>query len=314
MTKDQFLRVLDLLRIAAPAHITQALLRRYMDKGNVDEVNYVDFCEDIDGAEQLFGVDQGFNHSTNYFPKTQARISKAEIVRNTPEDVEDVIARLRQLAKQQGIRISEFFRDFDRLRSGYITAAQFRIGLTMAKCPVSASEFELLSEVYKAPKEGAHVKWREFSDHVDEVFTTKGLEKNLDVVVGDARTATTYGRRSANEQERALVAQVVENFREVIRKNRLDAKSFFQDRDALRHFKVSPKIFRQVLNTLGFQIDEDETNAVALVYGNEDNSIRYADFLRDANCLEYVINGPTTGAKSTFVDRFIDFDGERAHQ
>jgi len=70
VTKDQFLRVLDLLRISAPQHILQSVLRRYMDKGNVDEVNYVDFCEDIDGAEQLFGVNQGFNHSTNYFPKT----------------------------------------------------------------------------------------------------------------------------------------------------------------------------------------------------------------------------------------------------
>lgn len=123
VTKAQFLRVLDLLRISAPEHITQALLRRYMDKGNVDEANYQDFCEDIDGASQLFGVDQGFNHSTNYYPKTQARTSQAEIVRNTPDDVEDVISRIRTLAKQQGIRISEFFRDFDRLRSGYITAA-----------------------------------------------------------------------------------------------------------------------------------------------------------------------------------------------
>ena len=93
-----------------------------MDKGNVDECNYVDFCEDIDGAEQLFGVNQGFNHSTNYFPKTQARVSQAEIVRNQPDDEDDVIARIRMLCKQQGIRISEFFRDFDRLRSGFITA------------------------------------------------------------------------------------------------------------------------------------------------------------------------------------------------
>lgn len=112
-----------------------------MDKGNVDEANYQDFCEDIDGASQLFGVDQGFNHSTNYYPKTQARTSQAEIVRNTPDDIEDVISRIRTLAKQQGIRISEFFRDFDRLRSGYITAAQFRIGLTMAKTPISQGEF-----------------------------------------------------------------------------------------------------------------------------------------------------------------------------
>ena len=67
-----------------------------------------------------------------------------------------------------------------------------------------------------------------------------------------------------------------------------------------------------MLNTLGFQIDEAETNAVALVYGNEDNYIRYAEFLRDANCLEYIINGPTTGAKSTFIDRFTDFNGEQS--
>lgn len=40
VTKIQFLRVLDLLKISAPEHVTQLLLRRYMDKGNVDEVNY----------------------------------------------------------------------------------------------------------------------------------------------------------------------------------------------------------------------------------------------------------------------------------
>ncbi len=65
-----------------------------------------------------------------------------------------------------------------------------------------------------------------------------------------------------------------------------------------------------MLNTLGFEIDEDQVNAVALVYGNEDNYIKYKEFLQDANCLEYVINGNTTGAKSTFRDRFIDFTGE----
>ena len=106
---------------------------------------------------------------------------------------------------------------------------------------------------------------------------------------------------------------MVEAFSEVVRRNRLDAKSFFQDRDALRSFKVTPKIFRQVLNTLGFEIDEAQVNAIALVYGNEDNYIKYAEFLRDANVLEYVINAPTTGAKATYIKRFIDFDGEKEH-
>lgn len=60
-------------------------------------------------------------------------MSKAEIIRNNPQDVEYTIARLRVLCKQQRIRIGEFFRDFDKLRSGYITKSQFRIGLNMAK-------------------------------------------------------------------------------------------------------------------------------------------------------------------------------------
>jgi hypothetical protein len=44
------------MKIAVTEDLAQEILRRYMDKGNVDEVNYVDFCEDIDGATQLYGV------------------------------------------------------------------------------------------------------------------------------------------------------------------------------------------------------------------------------------------------------------------
>lgn len=70
VTKAQFLRVLDLLKINAPENVISILLRRYMDRGNLDEVNYVDFCEDVDNEKMLFGVGRDFNHSFDYFPKT----------------------------------------------------------------------------------------------------------------------------------------------------------------------------------------------------------------------------------------------------
>jgi len=92
------------------------------------------------------------------------------------------------MCKEQRIRISEFFRDFDKLRSGYITEAQFRIGLNMSKIVLSGSEFRLLADHFKAPKEGLHVRWRDFSDAVDEVFTKKGLEKSVDIAIDVART------------------------------------------------------------------------------------------------------------------------------
>jgi Ca2+-binding EF-hand superfamily protein len=201
VTKLQFLRVLDLLKINAPEHVTQEILRRYMDKGNVDEVNYVDFCEDVDGATQLYGVGQEHNHSFDYYPKTRPRVSKAEIVRNTPEDVEDVCARIRTVCSQRRIRISEFFRDFDKLRTGHITNAQFRIGLNLGKVQISQGEFKLLTEYFKAPKEGEHICWKSFSDHIDEVFTKKELEKSVDISLTDTRVATNYNRRMPTAEE-----------------------------------------------------------------------------------------------------------------
>jgi len=244
VTKMQFLRVLCQLGVQAPDYISNLLLKRYMDKGNADEVNYVDFCNEIDSPQQVFGVGRDFNHSFDYFPKSQPKPTEQDIIKDQPDDIDDVVASIRQKCAQQRIRIGEFFRDFDKLRSGYITAAQFRIGLNMAKCVISASEFKLLLETFRAPKAGDHIKWREFCDCVDEVFTKKGLEKNVDIPLDDARTNRIYGRAAATKVDKKIVENVVDRFKEVIMRQRLDAKSFFQDFDRHKHFKVSPKQFR----------------------------------------------------------------------
>ena len=70
VTKPQFIRVLSQLRIVAPDNIMHLLLKRYMDKGNTDEVNYVDFCADVDTTEDMFGVGRDYNHSFNYYPRS----------------------------------------------------------------------------------------------------------------------------------------------------------------------------------------------------------------------------------------------------
>jgi hypothetical protein len=95
----------------------------------------------------------------------------------------------------------------------------------------------------------------------------------------------------------------------VIRKERLDAKSFFKDWDRHNYFKVSQKQFQQVLTLLKFELTKEEIGLIAKVYGNHDGAIRYSEFLRDANCLHYTIYGPTTAAKSTYTKTWIDFKG-----
>lgn len=160
VTKHQFLRTLGQLGVSTSEDVLNVLLKAYMDHGNVDEVNYYDFCEDVDNSDNLFNVGRGYNHSFEYYPKTRPRITGVDIKKDQPDDVDDVVAKLRQHCKEQRTRISEFFRDFDKLRSGYITEAQFRIGLNMSKIVLSGTEFRLLADHFQAPKTGAHIKWK----------------------------------------------------------------------------------------------------------------------------------------------------------
>lgn len=198
------------------------------------------------------------------------------------------------------------------MRSGFITNGQFRIGLNLGKIQISHNEFKLLTEHFKAPKDGEHMRWKDFVDHIDEVFTKKELEKSVDIRLDDTRTNTCYARRQATEEERAIVTDISERFTEVVRKNRLNAKSFFQDFDRHNHFKVSQKVFRQVLTTHGLPLSEHEVSLVSLVYGNEQYEIKYAEFLNDCSQpLNYSVNTPYTGVKSTYTANFIDFDGNK---
>jgi len=48
---------------------------------------------------------------------------------------------------------------------------------------------------------------------VDEVFTKKGLEKDVDLVLDDVRTHTIYGRTSPSKVERNLSENVVNRFK-----------------------------------------------------------------------------------------------------
>lgn len=97
----------------------------------------------------------------------------------------------------------------------------------MAKIVLSSFEFDMITEYFQAPKEGRHVRWRDFCDSIEEVFAKKHLEKTSDFKLDDARTKTIYGRTNPNKVERNLSEEVVHRFKDLLLRNRLDSKSFF---------------------------------------------------------------------------------------
>ena len=66
------------------------------------------------------------------------------------------------------------------------------------------------------------------------------------------------------------------------------------------------------MTLLKYELCNEDIVLIAKIYGNHAGEIRYADFLRDANCLVYNIYGPTTEAKSTYTKTWTDFTGAAA--
>lgn len=55
VTAEQFRRVMKELSLIPPTEeLFQLLIRKYLDKGNVREINYFMFCADIDRPEDIF--------------------------------------------------------------------------------------------------------------------------------------------------------------------------------------------------------------------------------------------------------------------
>jgi hypothetical protein len=51
ITKDQFFRVLKKLNLFPEQ---PSIARKYLDKGNLKEINYIYFCHDVDRPEDMF--------------------------------------------------------------------------------------------------------------------------------------------------------------------------------------------------------------------------------------------------------------------
>ena len=211
-----------------------------MDKGNFDEVNYFEFCNDVDRPEDMFGVGRDFNHSYDYFAATNPHIVGSEIVKEQYSDIEDIISRIRQECKEKRVRIAEFFRDFDRLRSGDVTIPQARIALNMAKLDFSKSEFDTIIDNYPGKKSG-FLNWKALDDAIESAFTIKNLERKVDGEEHHLGRSTVSFKKATGKSDSAIALSVVDRFREKIIRERLNAKSFFQSWDRHNHYKISPK-------------------------------------------------------------------------
>jgi Ca2+-binding EF-hand superfamily protein len=289
VSRTQFCRVLNQLSIYPSENDLKLLLKRYLDKGNMEEVNYMDFCLDVDVPESIYvpnlpdlpGPDEYLEKRKSDFKNLQYTtkpVVEGKITTQSPENLEDLLGRLRNIVKQNRIRLSEFIRDFDRLRSGFVTMTQIRSAFSMAKLPLSDAEYKLICNNYQLDDQ--RINYVRLIDDIDTVFTQKNLEKtNIEVILGS--TSFKYGTTLLSSQEENLANSVLNRFQKFTIHNLLDLKSHFQDWDKHNIQKISSKQFRQVLAQFKFTLTDEEFTVIAKKYG-ENNMVKYIEFLNDS--------------------------------
>ena len=150
-------------------------------------------------------------------------------LKNANPTVEDVIEKIQKITKQRSLRISEFMRDYDPLRSGSITKTQFLESLSMLHLFLSRQEAELLCEKYAnhTPGRENEILWTKFADDIDIVFVIKHLEQRDDINQVLDITKKDFKLNELSLPDQATLQEILKAMKKFFEVNRIEPKSLF---------------------------------------------------------------------------------------
>lgn len=250
ITAAQFLRVMKTLNLMPSSDaVFDLLIRKYCDKGTTKEVNYYNFCKDVDRPEQMFppyiaknpvaekytilGTTHG-QYST-FFDKDTANLDvvnnrfmqpRVDILCN-PNDAED---RIRAMVVMKRIRIEEFFYDFDKLRKGRVTRSQFKAILSSMNLTLTENEFEALANKYQTNDPEKFFNYKAFNANINKAFTITGIDKNPCTKVAPILNYDTLLARRKylnGVSEEADIQPILDEYRTAVSNKRIHLKPVF---------------------------------------------------------------------------------------
>jgi hypothetical protein len=93
------------------------------------------------------------------------------------EDADTVIHALKKAVFRGRIRMTEFFSDFDPLRTGYMSAGKFRTALeACGAMPLNERQMQVLTLRYIDPTDDQRVRYLDLLQEIEKVFTTADMQ------------------------------------------------------------------------------------------------------------------------------------------
>ncbi|XP_067828759.1 uncharacterized protein [Heptranchias perlo] len=175
----------------------------------------------------------------------------------SPEILE-VFDKIRRIVFIKGIRTPEFFKDYDRLRSGLITESQFIRGLNLTcgkEGILTEQDIQTLLKCFGAPD--GKVRYRDFCDVMEHAFNIPHLEKNPTAEVCRPPRGTLFklGAKLTDAEEKRLEI-VLRELSEQVEKRQLLVNPFFKDYDENVAYRrlLTKSQFERTMDYLGLSV------------------------------------------------------------
>ncbi|CAE7836750.1 unnamed protein product, partial [Symbiodinium sp. KB8] len=152
-------------------------------------------------------------------------------------NAEDVVQRLREKAKAEGLKLKPFFEDYDKLRHGIVPPSKLRTAFAAAKVPLTAAELTALEEKYRSNKDPAMVSWIDLSLAIDggDEMLEKDPKRTLQrVQFGQKTIALDTSGALQDPLAQQEVQGLLNDVSRAVKRRGVDLKEFFLDFDPLR--------------------------------------------------------------------------------
>ena len=260
-SKTRFERVLALNSIHLTEEEYAIIERKYECEVDSGSVNYVLFCSHLE-EEPAVGPTVA-SSSLNESPLQKfVRTGKKECA----PDLQSVLDDIRAQVLTQRIRINEFLRDYDKLRSGVISKQQFSSGVFLAKIELDAKELDIIAEHYAAPSRPGYLRWVHFCDDIDAVVTTKRLETKPSATSSTQADVTARLHTERVPRYTPDVQSILTKLREVVRTRGVLMPPFFKDFDTHNVGQITPNRLGQALTRHDLGLAQSEIKALSEAY------------------------------------------------
>lgn len=220
------------------------------------------------------------------------QLSALTVDSSIPE-AQKAMEKVKSAVFQQRIRLKEFFVDFDRLRSGLITQAQFKSGLSAAGISLTAHELDELTHHWRDTQdETERVRYVAFVDEVNATFGPSRLELSPTGSTKATQPSLLRNNRfkqmppkQLDEHKEELVHNALDDIAHHVSTHRVQVKPFFDDAAKSRRRprsvnRVTRPSFSQVLLTHVAPpgLTSEHVEALADKFEDEPGMVNYLAF------------------------------------